>query len=54
MKVIQSKLLRIVTYDVSKILLFCLYDKKYILDDDINTLVIFIKIQEINKTSQSW
>ena len=51
MKIIQSKLLRTGTYDVSKILLSCLYDEKYILDDGINTLVIFIKIQEINKTS---
>ena len=43
MKRIQSKLHRIGTYDVSKISLFCFDDKRYILDDDINTLAYFHK-----------
>ena len=38
MKRIQSKLHRIGTYDVCKILLTCFDDKRYILDDGINSL----------------
>ena len=47
MKRTQSKLHRIGTY-VCKISLFCFDDKKYISDDDINSLAYFhkdIKIQ---------
>ena len=43
MKRIQSKLHRIVTYDVCKILLSCFDDKKDILDDGINSLAYFQK-----------
>ena len=38
MKKIQSQLHEIGTYDVFKILLNCFDDKKYVLDDGINTL----------------
>ena len=41
MKKIQSQLHEIGTYDVFKILLNCFDDKKYVLDDGINTLVLF-------------
>ena len=44
MKTIQSKLHRIGTYDVCKIALSYFDDKRYILDDGINSLAIFIKI----------
>ena len=44
MKRIQSKLHRIKTYDVRKISLSCFDDKRYVLDDGINILVIFIKM----------
>ena len=43
MKRIQSKLHRIGTYDVSKILLSCFDYKRYILDDGINSLAYFQK-----------
>ena len=43
-KRIQSKLHRIGTYDVCEISLTCFDDKRYILDDSINTLPIFIKM----------
>ena len=43
MKRIQSKLYRIGTYDVCKILLSCFYDKRYLLDDGVNTLTYFHK-----------
>ena len=50
MKRIQSKLHKIGTCNVSKI---CFDDKRYILDDGINTLrLIFIKIQEVNKINK--
>ena len=42
MKRIQSKLYEIGTYDVFKISLSCFDDKRYILDDGINTLAYFI------------
>ena len=42
-KRIQSKLHRIETYDVCKISLFCFDDKRYILNDDINSLAYFHK-----------
>ena len=43
MKRIQSKLHEICTYDVFKILLSCFDDKRYVLDDGINTLAYFHK-----------
>ena len=43
MKRIQSKLHRIETYDVCKISLSCFDDKRYVLDDGINTLAYFRK-----------
>ena len=43
MKRIQSKLHRIGTYDVCKISLSCFDDKRYILDDGVNTLAYFYK-----------
>ena len=43
MKRIQSKLHRIGTYDVCKTSLFCFDDKKYILDDSVNSLAYFHK-----------
>ena len=38
MKIIQTKLHRIGTYDVCKISLSCFDDKRYILDDGITSL----------------
>ena len=43
MKRIQSKLRRIGSNDVWKISLSCFNSKRYILDDDINSLVYFRK-----------
>ena len=43
MKKIQSKLHGIRTYDICKISLSCLDDKRYILDDGVNSLAYFIK-----------
>ena len=43
MKRIQSKLHRIGTWDVCNISLSCFDDKRYILDDGINSLVYFHK-----------
>ena len=43
MKRIQSKLHEIGTYDVFKISLSCFDDKRYVLDDGINTLAYFHK-----------
>ena len=43
MKRIQSKLHRIGTYDVCKISLSCFDDKRYVLDDSVNTLAYFYK-----------
>ena len=43
MERIQSKLHRTGTYDVCKISLSCFDDKRYILDDGINSLVYFHK-----------
>ena len=43
MKRIQSKLHEIGTYDVFKISLSCFDDKRYVLDDGINTLAYFQK-----------
>ena len=43
MKRIQSKLHKIGTYDVCKVLLFCFDDKRYVLDDGVNTLAYFHK-----------
>ena len=41
MKRIQSKLHKIGTYDVFKISLSCFDDKRYKLDDDVNSLDYF-------------
>ena len=43
MKRIQSKLYKIGTYKVIKIFLSCFDDKRYILDDDVNSLAYFDK-----------
>ena len=43
MKRIQSKSQRIGTYDVCKISLSCLDDKRYVLGDGINSLAYFLK-----------
>ena len=43
MKRIQSKLHKIGTYDVYKISLSCFDDKRYVLNDDFNTLACFHK-----------
>ena len=43
MKGIQSKLHGLGTYDVYKILLSCFDDKRYVLDDGVNTLAYFHK-----------
>ena len=42
-KMNQSKLHRIGTYDVCKILLSCFDDKRYVLEDGINSLAYFRK-----------
>ena len=49
MEIIQSKLHRIGTYDVCKIFFVLLYDKRYILDDGINSLAYFHKDIKTNK-----
>ena len=43
MKVIQSKLLKIGTYNVFKISLYCFDDRRYVLDDGVNILAYFYK-----------
>ena len=43
MKRTQSKLHEIGTYDASKISLSCFDDKRYLLDDGINSLAYFHK-----------
>ena len=43
MKRIQSKLHRTGTYDVCKISLSCFDDKRYILDDGVDSLAYFHK-----------
>ena len=43
MKRSQSKFLKIGTYDVCKISLSCFDDKRYVLDDGVNTLAYFHK-----------
>ena len=42
-KIIQSKLHRIRTYDVYKITLSCFDDKRYVLNNGINSLAYFHK-----------
>ena len=49
MKRIQSNLHEIGTYDINKIGLSCFDDKRYVLDDGINTLVYFHKDIDINQ-----
>ena len=41
---IQAKKLKKGTYEIDKISLSCFNDKRYVLDDGVNTLAIFIKI----------
>ena len=53
MKRIQSKLPKIRTYDVCKTSLSCFDDKRYILDNGINSLAYFVKIQEVNKVNKT-
>ena len=43
MKRVQSKLHEIGTYDLNKISLSCFHDKRYVLNDGINTLAYFHK-----------
>ena len=43
MKIVQSKLHKIGNFDVCKISLSCFNDKRYILDDGINSLAYFNK-----------
>ena len=44
MKGIQSKLHTVGTYDLNKMSLSCFDDKRFVLDDEINTLAYFTKI----------
>ena len=48
-KKIQSKLHRIRTSNICKISLSCFDDKRYLLDDGVNTLAFFIKTENIDK-----
>ena len=43
MKIIQSKLHEIGTYDVFKISLSCFHEKRYVLDDGVSTFAYFHK-----------
>ena len=43
MKRIQAKKHKIGTYEIDKISLSCFDDKRYVLDDDVNTLAYFHK-----------
>ena len=52
MKTIQSKLHRIKTYDFCKISLSCFDDKRYILDDSVNSLAYFHK--DIVYSHEDW
>ena len=49
MKRIQSNLHSVGTYDLNEISLSCFDDKRYILDDGINTLAYFHKGIDINR-----
>ena len=49
MKRIQSKLHEIGTYDVYKISLSCFDDKRYVLNDGVNTLAYFHKDKKLLK-----
>ena len=50
MKRIRSKLNKIGSYDINKISLSCFDDKRYVLDDRVNTLAYFHKeIKPIQK-----
>ena len=50
MKRLQSKFHKIETYEVCKIYLSCFDDKRYILDDGINSLAYFHKDILTNKS----
>ena len=52
MKGIQSRLNRIGSYDVFKIYLSFFDDKRYILDDDINSLAYFHKDVKLDKVNR--
>ena len=54
MKRIQSKLHTTGTYNVCKISLSCFYDKRYILDDDINSLAHFHRDVNGSRTIPPW
>ena len=55
MKIIQSKLHRIRTYDICKISLSLFDDERYILDDGVNSLAYFHKdIKEVHKIDKSF
>ena len=43
MKIIQSKKYKLGKYEIDKISLSCLYDKRYVLDDGIYTFAYFHK-----------
>ena len=49
MKRIKSKLHRIGTYDLNEISLSCFDDKRFVLDDRINTLAYFHKDISVDK-----
>ena len=49
MKRIQSELHSVGTYEINKISLSCFDDKRYVLDDGINTLAYFHKDIGINQ-----
>ena len=44
MKTIQSKKHKLGTYEIDKISLSCFDDKRFVLDDEIHSVFIFIKI----------
>ena len=45
MKRIESKNHKVGTYEIKKISFSCFDDKRYVLDDEINTLSYFHKLQ---------
>ena len=46
---IKSNLHQVGTYDLNKIILSCVDDKRYVLGDGINTLAYFHKDTDINR-----
>ena len=53
MKRIQSKLHRTRTYDVCKIWLSCFDDKRYVLDDGVNTLA-YKRLMRLTRLIKDW